>query len=118
MDKTKKLTMKEMISYGIGDITANLYLQFIAIFLLVFYTDVLGIPATLAGLISMVSRIFDGVNDVFIGYISDKTGHYKRWILWGSIATAVSFVIMFTKFDLPTNLQAVLPRWRRSASGR
>lgn len=42
MDKTKKLTMKEMISYGIGDITANLYLQFIAIFLLVFYTDVLG----------------------------------------------------------------------------
>lgn len=107
MDKVKKLTMKEMISYGIGDITANLYLQFIAIFLLVFYTDVLGIPATLAGLISMASRIFDGVNDMFIGYISDKTGHYKRWILWGSIATAVSFVIMFTKFDLPSNMQAI-----------
>ena len=31
MDKTKKLTMKEMISYGIGDITANLYLQFLSL---------------------------------------------------------------------------------------
>lgn len=51
--ENKKLTMREMICYGIGDITANVYLQFIALFAIVFYTDVLGISATLAGLIFM-----------------------------------------------------------------
>ena len=38
--ENKKLTMREMICYGIGDITANVYLQFIALFAIVFYTDV------------------------------------------------------------------------------
>ena len=37
--ENKKLTMREMICYGIGDITANVYLQFIALFAIVFYTD-------------------------------------------------------------------------------
>ena len=96
--KEKKLTMKEMVCYGIGDITANLYLKFIALFTIVFFTDVLGISATVAGLIFMGSRVFDGLNDIAIGYISDKSAKYKKWILWGSIATAISFVIMFTNF--------------------
>ena len=81
--ENKKLTMREMICYGIGDITANVYLQFIALFAIVFYTDVLGISATLAGLIFMGSRVFDGINDIAVGYISDRYGHYKRWILYG-----------------------------------
>ena len=105
--ENKKLTMREMICYGIGDITANVYLQFIALFAIVFYTDVLGISATLAGLIFMGSRVFDGINDIAVGYISDRYGHYKRWILYGSIATAVAFVIMFTNFHLSTKMQSV-----------
>lgn len=96
-----------MICYGIGDITANLYLKFISLFMIVFYTDVLGIPATIAGIIAMLSRFFDGVNDMFIGYLSDRTGHYKRWIWWGSIVTAITFVIMFTNFDLSPQKQIV-----------
>ena len=72
--ENKKLTMREMICYGIGDITANVYLQFIALFAIVFYTDVLGISATLAGLIFMGSRVFDGINDIAVGYISDRYG--------------------------------------------
>ena len=39
--ENKKLTMREMICYGIGDITANVYLQFIALFAIVFYTCLL-----------------------------------------------------------------------------
>lgn len=103
----KKLTMKEMICYGIGDITANLYLKFIALFTIVFFTDVLGISATVAGLIFMGSRVFDGLNDIAIGYISDKSAKYKKWILRGSIATAIAFVIMFTNFHFPKEGQIV-----------
>lgn len=105
--KEKKLTMKEMVCYGIGDITANLYLKFIALFTIVFFTDVLGISATVAGLIFMGSRVFDGLNDIAIGYISDKSARYKKWILWGSVATAISFVIMFTNFHFPVQGQII-----------
>lgn len=55
----------------------------------------------------MGSRVFDGINDIAVGYISDRYGHYKRWILYGSIATAVAFVIMFTNFHLSTKMQSV-----------
>ena len=51
--KSQKLSLREMVCYGIGDITANLYLQFIAMFAIIFFTDVLGISATLAGVIFM-----------------------------------------------------------------
>ena len=57
--KSQKLSLREMVCYGIGDITANLYLQFIAMFAIIFFTDVLGISATLAGVIFMLSRVFD-----------------------------------------------------------
>lgn len=103
LNKVEKLQTKEMVFYGIGDITANLYLQFIGLFMIIFYTDVLGIPAVIAGFIAMGSRIFDGLNDVLVGYVSDKTGRYKRWILWGSIATAIAFVIMFSKFNITSS---------------
>lgn len=105
--KEQKLTMKEMVCYGIGDITANLYLQFISLFTIVFFTDVLGLSATVAGLIFMGSRIFDGVNDIAIGYLSDKSQKYKKWILRGSIATAIAFVIMFTNFHFAPQAQIV-----------
>lgn len=72
-----------------------------------FFTDVLGISATVAGLIFMASRVFDGLNDIAIGYISDKSAKYKKWILYGSFATAVSFVIMFTNFHFPPTGQII-----------
>jgi GPH family glycoside/pentoside/hexuronide:cation symporter len=77
------------------------------LFLIIFYTDVLGIPVVIAGLIAMASRIFDGANDILIGYISDKTGNYKKWILWGAVFTAISFVFMFTNFNLSPTMQIV-----------
>lgn len=103
--KSQKLSLREMVCYGIGDITANLYLQFIAMFAIIFFTDVLGISATLAGVIFMLSRVFDGVNDIAVGYISDKYGNYKKWIMIGSIATAIAFVVMFTKFNFAPQKQ-------------
>ena len=73
--ENKKLTMREMICYGIGDITANVYLQFIALFAIVFYTDVLGISATLAGLIFMGSRSLTASTTLRWVTFSDRYGH-------------------------------------------
>ncbi len=90
-----KVTLKERIAFGMGDIAANFFLQTIAVFLVIFYTDVLGITAAAAGIVTMASRLFDGVNDIFIGHLADRTGKYKKWVMYGSIASAVLFVTMF-----------------------
>jgi|GEM_PF-648173 len=85
----------ERVAYGCGDIGTNFYLQSIATFLLLFYTDYLGIPAVIAGTIMLVSRIWDAVNDVIIGTLADRTGNYKRWIFWGALLSMFTYLIMY-----------------------
>ncbi len=90
-----RLSLGEKIAFGMGDVAANIYMQIIGVFLLNFYTDVLGITAAAAGIVSMISRIFDALNDFAVGYLADKSARYKKWVLVGSLAAAVLFVAMF-----------------------
>lgn len=92
---SQKVPMKEKIAFGLGDIGTNFYLQTIAVFLVFFYTDVLGISAALAGSIALICRFFDAFNDLLIGYRVDKTGNIKKWIVWGASLSVVLFVVMF-----------------------
>lgn len=94
-----KLPLGEKIAFGMGDVAANIYMQIIGVFLLNFYTDVLGITAVAAGIVMMISRIFDALNDFAVGYLADKSARYKKWVLAGSLAAAVLFVAMFLTPD-------------------
>lgn len=94
-----RLPLGEKIAFGMGDVAANIYMQVIGLFLMNFYTDVLGITAVAAGIVSMISRIFDALNDFAVGYLADKSGRYKKWVLVGSVAAAVLFVAMFLTPD-------------------
>lgn len=102
----KKLKMKEILSYGAGAVTGNVYTQFISLFLLVFLTDMLGLNAAVAGLIYTAVGWMGIFSDSIVGYLSDKTGRYKLWILIGTLVTSVFFVLLFVKFDLPPTVAA------------
>jgi GPH family glycoside/pentoside/hexuronide:cation symporter len=91
--------MREKVAFGLGDIGTNFYLQTIAVFLVFFYTDVLGISAALAGIIALICRLFDAFNDIYIGYKVDKTGNTKKWIIWGAALSVITFFIMFLTPD-------------------
>ncbi len=54
-----KLPFKTKIGYGIGDLASNLMFQMTVIYLLFFYTDVMGIPAMSAGIIFLIARLWD-----------------------------------------------------------
>src|SRR3546814_20101918 len=60
------------ISLGSGDLAFNLYWQSSSLFLLYFYTDVLGVPATIAGTIYMAALIWDAVIDPVVGWAADR----------------------------------------------
>ena len=51
------------------------------------------------GIIFLITRFFDGVSDIIMGFITDRThskwGKARPWILWMSVPYAVTFVLLF-----------------------
>ncbi len=101
-----KLSMKERMAYGAGDYAQNLVYSAISAFLLVYYTNVLGFNAGLAAQIILISKLFDGVSDLIMGYVIDHThsrfGKARPWLLRLCIPLAVSTILMFS---VPASLQ-------------
>lgn len=95
-----KLGMMERIAYGFGDFGGNLIYTAISSFLLVYYVSVVGISAAAAGSILAISRIFDGVSDLIMGRIVDKSnskrGKALPWLVRMSIPMGICSVLMFT----------------------
>ncbi|MBN1155646.1 MFS transporter [candidate division KSB1 bacterium] len=98
-----KLSLKEKISYGFGDLASVLYWQTFMLYFTYFYTDVFLIPASAAATMFLVSRIWDGVNDPMMGMIADRTktrwGKFRPYMLWLCVPFAVVGVLTFTVPD-------------------
>lgn len=99
-DPNVKLSFLERLGYGAGDYAGNLVYSAISAFLLVYYTNVVGASAAAAASIIAISKFFDGVSDLVMGYIIDRThtkiGKAKPWIQRLFIPLAVCEVLMFT----------------------
>jgi GPH family glycoside/pentoside/hexuronide:cation symporter len=97
----QRLSMKRKAGFAIGDYACNLYWQSISLFLMYYYTDVVGLPATTAGLIYMIASIFDGAIDPVMGAVADRTrtrwGRYRPWILMGAVPLGFSFAALYWK---------------------
>ena len=95
----ERLTLKTRIGYGIGDIAICLYWSGVGLYLLYFYTDVVGISGSLAGLIYFIGMAWDAATDPFMGYMAERTrtkwGVYRPYLLFGNIPLALSFVLLF-----------------------
>ena len=96
---TEKISTKEKVSYGCGDLASNLILVLTSTFVAYFYTDALGLNAAIIGSIMMFSRFADGVTDMLMGYVMDrvktKYGKARPWLLWLAIPIAVACVLVF-----------------------
>jgi glycoside/pentoside/hexuronide:cation symporter, GPH family len=97
--------MKNQISFGgkvgysIGETALNFLVGGISNYLLFFYTDVFGLAAGAAGILLLVSRIWDAINDPIMGSIVDRTksrwGKYRPYILFGALPVAIFTVLTF-----------------------
>lgn len=101
---TPRLGAGRIAGYGMGDFAFNLTFTFCSLFLLYFYTDVLGLSATTGGLIIMTALIWEGATDPVVGILANKTrsrwGRYRPYLLFGAIPLALSFVAMFVPLGL------------------
>ncbi len=97
---TTKISFWERISYGCGDLGCNIIYSAMSSFLLFYYTDYVNVSAVTIGTIMLLSRIFDGVTDLVMGIIVDRTksryGKCRPWILRMSIPFALAGILLFS----------------------
>ncbi|MFE8700681.1 MFS transporter [Cytobacillus sp. FJAT-54145] len=90
---------KEMLNYGMGFFGVILVWTLVGTFLTFYYTDVAGISAGVVGTLMLVARLFDGVTDIGMGTLVDRTkskhGKARPWILWMGIPLGVTTVLLF-----------------------
>ncbi|MDG2393659.1 MAG: glycoside-pentoside-hexuronide (GPH):cation symporter, partial [Thalassotalea sp.] len=100
---TTKLPFYEKVGYAMGDAAANLVWRGALAYLAVFYTDTFGISAAAAAMLFLVVRLSDGVTDIIMGMIADRTstkwGKFRPWILWSTPFLALFMVLCFTTPD-------------------
>ena len=100
---TEKVSLKEKIGYGLGDAAANIGWRGVGTFLIIFYTDVVGLSPATVGLLLLIARFSDGISDVIMGIIGDRTeskyGKFRPWILWTAIPLGISLALLFTSPD-------------------
>ena len=94
-----KLSIKEKVGYSLGDLSANLVFQTLMMFLLVYYTDVIGIAPSVAGLIIFVGGLIGASFNLVMGAIADRTvtrwGKFRPWILWTAVPWRIGLVSFF-----------------------
>jgi glycoside/pentoside/hexuronide:cation symporter, GPH family len=87
------------LAYGAGDTGPAMTANVLAIYLLVFLTNVAGMSAGLAGLTLGVGKIWDAINDPMVGVMSDRSKHpWGRrlpWLFWGAIPFALTFLMQW-----------------------
>lgn len=91
----KPFGLADKIGYMFGDFGNDFTFIFASLFLMVFYTKVLGISAGVVGVMFVVVRLLDAVTDVTMGRIVDrmrpgKDGRFRPWIrrMCGPVALA------------------------------
>lgn len=99
MEEKKYLKWYNKVGYGAGDIAGNVVYALLAAFVMIYLTDTVGLNAGIVGTLIAVSKIFDGISDVFFGAMIDKTkskmGKARPWMLYGYFGCAVCLVAIF-----------------------
>jgi GPH family glycoside/pentoside/hexuronide:cation symporter len=98
------LSNRQKIGYGVGDIAICFYWSGVGLYLLYFYTDIVGISPYLAGWIYALGIAWDAVTDPFMGYLAERTsskrGRYRPYIFFwdDSIRSIFRFIVLGASF--------------------
>ncbi len=105
MGEKKYLKWYNKVGYGTGDIAGNVVYAFLSSFVMIYLTNTVGLNAGIIGTLIALSKLFDGVTDVFFGSMIDKTksrmGKARPWMLYGYIGCAVTLAAIFA---IPVNM--------------
>ena len=97
-------TLKEKIGYGFGDMSSSMFWKIFSYYLPFFYSNIFGLSLVDAGVLVLVTRIWDAVSDPMMGVISDRTntkwGKYRPYLIWVAPFFSIAGILLFTTPDL------------------
>ena len=100
MSEKKYLSFFNKFGYGTGDFAANMVYQLVSSFVMIYLTNTVGMDAGIIGTLILVSKLLDGVTDIFFGNMIDRThskmGKARPWMLWSYVGNAVALVATFS----------------------
>ena len=106
------LTTKHWIGYMLGDWGGCMTFALMASIFSMYCTDVLGINATVMGVLTIVWTVWDAINDPMMGALMDKAfarnqnkrGKFRPWLLRATPLLAISAIALWT---VPTFLDGI-----------
>ena len=105
MTEKRYLKWYNMVGYGSGDIAGNVVYAFLTSFVMIYLTNTIGLDPGIVGTLIAVSKLLDGVTDVFFGTMIDRTkskmGKARPWMFYGFFGCAVT---LFAIFAIPTDI--------------
>ena len=108
MEEKRYLKWYNKVGYGSGDFAGNVVYAFLSSFVMLYLTNTVGLNPGIIGTLIMVSKLFDGISDMFFGTMIDKTksrlGKARPWMLYAYIGCAVTLV---ANFAIPDSLGTI-----------
>ena len=96
-----KQTNFTKFSFGLGALGKDLCYAMISYFLMIYFTDTVGMAPLFVGNLFLVARIWDAFNDPMMGFVVDNTrskwGKFRPWILLGAVLNSIVMIFMFRK---------------------
>ncbi len=98
------LSLCQKLGYAVGDLGANFCWTFVASFLLYYCQGTLGLSAGVLGTLIAISKVIDGITDVFMGQVIDRTrskmGKARFWLF---VSTFPLAFCTFFIFNIPAS---------------
>lgn len=97
------IKLTEKIGYGFGDMASSMFWKLFGTYLMIFYTDVFGLPAAVVGTMFLITRIWDSAFDPIVGVVADRThsrwGKFRPYLLWLAVPFGIIGVLTFVTPD-------------------
>ena len=94
-----KLSAGRKLCFGVGALGKDLCYAMISTFLMIYFTDTVGLNPFFVGNLFLVARVWDAVNDPMMGFMVDNTrtrwGKFRPWILIGTLLNSAIMIFMF-----------------------
>lgn len=97
------MTKKRYLGDAVGAMGQSILMGFSSLFIY-YYTEVAGIAAGVVGTLILIARLLDGISDIGMGYLIDRTktkyGKARPWLLWMAVPTGLTGILLFYVPDI------------------
>lgn len=95
----RALSLKSRLSFGVGSIAYGIKDNGFSTFLLLYYNQVVGLPATTVGAAILAALVIEAFVDPLVGFLSDHTrtrwGRRHPWMYASALPVAIGWILLW-----------------------